>query len=378
MREILKKYREDIHQIPETFYQEFKTKAYLKTALEDLGYKPIDILETGLYVYIDNNNDKTLAFRSDIDALKVKEENDIPFKSKHDGYMHACGHDGHMAMLLGLAYYLKDKKEKLSKNILLIFQPAEESVGGAKRICETGLLQKYNTENIFGIHLFPDLEEGIIASKPNEFMARVNEVNITVHGKTTHGAMPHLGVDSNIILSKLLIDFQNVQSRMISPLEYTIITFGKIEGGNVRNVISDYARMEGTVRTFNEETSNFIEKTILSISQSYEDIYNCKIDVEFLPGYLPVINDVTLYKVFKSALLNFNYHEFKKPFMLAEDFSFYQKEVPGVFYYIGTKNIAKGYVESLHNSKFNFSEDALVIGLNSYITLLKELGGINE
>ena len=378
MNKLLQKYREDLHQIPEIFFKEFKTKKYLKEALSEMGYNPMDILSTGLYVYIDNGNNSTVAFRSDIDALKVTEETGLPFKSTHEGYMHACGHDGHMSMLLGFAHYLKDKKDKLMKNVLLLFQPAEESIGGAKKIVETGIFKKLNVESIFGIHLFPDLEEGLIGSKANEFMAQANEVNITVHGKSAHGAMPELGVDANIILSKILIEFENIQTRMVSPLEYTIITFGKIEGGSVRNVLSDYARMEGTIRVFNPDTFIKISEGIHNICKGYELAYNCKVDVDIQDGYLPVVNDPVLYKVFRNAVSDFNYHEFEKPLMIAEDFSFYQREVPGIFFFVGTKNEKLGYTNSLHNSMFNFTIDALEVGLNSYITLSKKLGVINE
>ena len=155
MKELLQKFREDLHQIPEIFFREFKTKAYLKKALEDMGYKPKDVLETGLYVYIKGKQSETVAFRSDIDALAIKEETNLSFKSKHEGYMHACGHDGHMSMLLGFADYLKDKKESLDKSVLLLFQPAEESIGGAKKIVDTGLFKTYNVKSIFCIHLYP-------------------------------------------------------------------------------------------------------------------------------------------------------------------------------------------------------------------------------
>ncbi len=376
--DILRKYRQDLHQIPERSLEEYKTKAYLMAELKSLGYNPIEVLDTGLLVYINKNSDETIAFRTDIDALPVTEENDIPFKSKNEGFMHACGHDGHMSILLGLANYLKDKKDKLNKNILLIFQPAEESIGGARLLCDLGIMEKYKVKNIFGIHLFPLLEQGIIGSRPNEFMAMANEIDITVHGKTAHGAMPQDGIDSNIILSKMLIEFQNIQSRIISPLEYTIITFGKMEGGSVRNVISDYAKMEGTIRSFSNSTQKLIVDSIKNIAQNYERQYECNIDVKVNPGYLPVVNDNKLYKQLKKALKGFDFQEFEKPFMIAEDFSFYQERVPGVFYFIGTKNVEKGYTAALHNSRFNFDEEALQIGLNSYITVLKEMAIINE
>lgn len=372
------KYRRDLHKIPEIFLQERKTSEYLKKTLQSFGFKPFSVLETDVLVFIDKGSKETIAFRSDIDALEVQEMNDIDFKSEHEGFMHACGHDGHMAMLLGFAEYLSENLDKLTKNILLIFQPAEESVGGAKLLVDKGILKEYNVSSIFGIHLFPEINQGTIASKPNEFMAMASEVNIEVIGKSAHGAMPQLGVDANMIMAKLLVDFQSIQTRTISPLEYSIITFGKIQGGFVRNVLSDNAIMEGTVRAFSKDTFNTMISNMKNICKGYELAYNCTIKFHNTEGYLPVINDPSLYKRFKNAISDIPYHEFEKPFMLAEDFSFYQDQVPGVFFYVGTKNEELGYVHSLHNSKFNFDEEALLLGIKAYKGVLKEMEAMNE
>lgn len=372
----MKNYRQKLHRIPEIAHQEVKTSSYLRETLKSFGYKPFSLLSTDVLVYIDVNKEETIAFRSDIDGLKVQEDNEIDFKSTHEGYMHACGHDGHMAMLLGLAEYLSNKKSQLKKNVLLIFQPAEESIGGAKSLCEKGLLKDHNVEAIFGIHLYPLLDEGILGCRDKEFMARVSELDIEVKGKSAHGAMPHLGIDSNLILSKLLIDFQSIQTRTVSPLEYTILTFGKMEGGNVRNVISDYSKMEGTLRAFDDITFDLMLQSIKNICKSYEISYDCKINVNATEGYLAVINDSNLYNRFKLATKEFPLHEFDRPLMIAEDFSFYQREVPGVFYYVGTRNEKLGYVESLHHSRFNFDEAVLEIGLKTYISVLEEMKAI--
>ena len=373
MENTLKKYREDLHKIPELSLKEYKTSSYLINKLNGFGLKTFTLLETDVLVYLDNGCKETIAFRSDIDALPVLEETGVEFTSTHIGNMHACGHDGHMSMLLGLAEFLSDKVDQLKKNVLLVFQPAEESIGGAKLLCDKGLLKDHNVSAIFGIHLFPDLPEGTLGSRPGEFMAMASEVNITVHGKTAHGAMPQFGIDSNLILAKLLIDFQTIQTRQLSPLEYSIITFGKIEGGSVRNVISDTARMEGTVRAFNRDTFLTILDSMKKVCDSYETLYGCTISFDRTEGYLAVINDLELYKRFRNATKDFPYFEFKKPLMIAEDFSFYQDEVPGVFFYVGTRNEELGYINSLHNSKFNFTPNALVTGLKAYKGVLKEM-----
>jgi len=378
MQNHLTQFRQDLHQIPETSFTEFKTQKYLKNALQNMGYQPVEVAGTGLYVYIDNHNFETIAFRTDIDGLPLQEENNIPFKSTHNGYMHACGHDGHMAMMLGVADYLKDKQDQLDKNVLLLFQPAEESTGGAKIIVDTGIFKTFNVQAIFGIHLYPDIEQGTLASKPLEFMAMVNEVDVEIVGKSAHGAMPHMGIDANIILSSLLLDFQTIQSRMISPIEPTILTFGKITGGNVRNQISDYAKMEGTVRSFSTTTHKKLIDMMNHFARQKEDLYNCKITVTIKDGYPPVINNDNLYKMFTEAIKDLPYHEFKQPVMIAEDFAFYQQEVPGVFFFLGTKNEQLGFTKSLHHPEFNFNEDVLQIGVLAYQKLLFKLGVTHE
>jgi hippurate hydrolase len=372
------KYRRDLHKIPELSLKEYKTSQYLKDTLTEMGYTPFSLLETDVLVFIDNHKEETVAFRSDIDALPVLEETGVDFLSTHKGNMHACGHDGHMAMLLTFADYLKDKQDKLNTNILLIFQPAEESIGGAKLLVDKGLLSSYNVQKVFGIHLFPEIPQGTIASRSGEFMARASEVTIKIKGKTAHGAMPQLGIDSNIVLAKLLLDFQTIQTRNLSPLEYSIITFGRIEGGTVRNVISDLGVLEGTVRAFNNDTFDTIIHTMKQICHGYEQSYGVTIDFHNTEGYLPVINDPALYKEFKQAIKGIPYHEFDKPLMIAEDFSFYQNEIPGVFFFVGTKNEELGYIHSLHNSKFNFDEEALLLGVKAYKQIIKHLGIINE
>lgn len=378
MKNNIKTYRQDLHRIPEICLKEHKTSAYLREKLISFGYEPFSLLETDVLVYIDKGFDETIAFRSDIDALPVLEDTGVDFKSEHEGFMHACGHDGHMAMLLSFAEYLSGNLDKLTKNILLIFQPAEESIGGAKLLCEKGLLKDRFVKAVFGIHVFPDLPEGTLGSRPGEFMAMASEVNVEVIGKTAHGAMPQFGIDSNMILAKLLIEFQQIQTRMLSPLEYSIITFGKMEGGFVRNVVSGSARMEGTVRAFNKETFQKILSSMKDVCVGFEKAYGCTINFDYTDGYLAVINDKELYKRFKKANKDIPLHEFDKPLMIAEDFSFYQDEVPGVFYYVGIRNEEKGYVHALHNSKFNFDEKALELGLITYKNILREMDAIDE
>jgi amidohydrolase len=368
----IKNHRRKLHTIPETGFEEFKTSEYLKTTLKSYGFEPQEICETGLYVFIKGKENKTIAFRTDIDALNIEEENDIDFKSTHIGKMHACGHDGHMSIMLGFAKYLSTIKE-FKKNILLIFQPAEEGPGGAKNIVETGIFDKYNVEGIFGLHLFPNIKEGVIASKVGEFMSATAEIDIDIYGKGGHGAMPHTAIDSIVVTSKLIEAYQSIVSRNISPMENSVITFGKIEGGTARNIIAEHTRIEGTMRFFNKDVFEVIKNRIFEINEGFEKAFGIKIEVDLRPLYPAVINDKNLYSKFKNAIENsdLDYKEIPA-IMLAEDFAYYQEAIPGQFFFLGTENKEKGFDKPLHNCQFNFDEKVLINGVKAYIAISKE------
>ncbi len=368
-------YRRDLHQIPELGFQEFKTQEYLITELKKMGYTPFKICETGVYVYINNNKDNSYAFRSDMDALPI-EENSHSFSSKHLGKMHACGHDGHMSTLLGFASYLKTiDKSKFNCNILLIFQPAEEGPGGAKNIVETGIFEKYKIKSIFGFHLFPTLPQGTIGSKIGGLMAKAAEINIDILGKSGHSGQPHKTVDSIQIALLFLQNMNNIVAKNLSPFDPSLISFNKIIGGTVRNIVAEKTRLEGTIRSFSQESFSFIIKRIKDIAHGLELSWNCKINIDIAEGYPPVINDKKYYNIFKEAIKTSDSIQLVEveAEMLAEDFSFYQEKIPGVFYFVGTLNKEKNFDKSLHNCGFNFDEKALEYALESYILIFNSL-----
>lgn len=367
--ENIKNHRRYLHTIPELGFEEFKTSKYIKEQLELMGYTPISILNTGVLVYIEGTEPETYAFRADIDALPIGEETGVDFASKHCGCMHACGHDGHTSILLGFAEYLKDIKTK--KNILLIFQPAEEGPGGAKFIVDEGILNKYNVQAVFGLHLFPSLEEGVIGTKPGPFMAQTGEIDIIIRGKSGHGAMPHTTIDTVLITAKLLEAYQSIISRNISPLDTAVLTFGKIEGGAARNIIAETVKIEGTCRTFSKELFNKIVDRMDSIHRGFEEAFGVEITSDIRPMYPPVVNSPYLYDKFRKATEEFKYVELE-PVMLAEDFAFYQEAVSGLFFFLGTRNEELGYTNPLHNCGFNFDESVLIEGVKVYVKLLKE------
>lgn len=367
--ESIKRHRRYLHTIPELGFEEFKTSKYIREQLELLGYNPITVLNTGLLVFIEGTEPETYAFRADIDALPIQEETGVEFASTHDGCMHACGHDGHTSILLGFAEYLKDFKPK--KNILLIFQPAEEGPGGAKFIVDEGYLSKYNVKAVFGLHLFPSLAEGVIGTKPGPFMAQTGEIDIIIRGKSGHGAMPHTTIDTVLITAKLIEAYQSIVSRNVSPLDSAVLTFGKIEGGGARNIIAETVKIEGTCRTFSKELFEKIVKRMEDIHRGFELAYGVEITSDIRPMYPPVVNTPYLYEKFRNATQDFEYVELE-PVMLAEDFAYYQEAVSGLFFFLGVKNEELGYANPLHNCGFNFVEEVLVEGVKVYSKLLKE------
>ncbi|MGI6731493.1 MAG: M20 metallopeptidase family protein [Anaerovoracaceae bacterium] len=368
----LKKYRRDLHQIPEIANQEFKTKTYILKVLEKYQCEITEIGDTAICAYFKASAQdskqtpcKTIALRCDMDALPVQETKDTTYCSCHSGFMHACGHDGHMAMLLGAASKLHENLSRLTYNVLLIFQPAEESVGGAEAICQSGVLSKYQVAEIYGIHLWPSIEKHGIASKEKELMSHANEVTVNIYGKGAHCADPDKGIDALLIAINLLQDYYTMESNELPQNEPRLLRFGKLTSGTAPNVIADKAFLKGTLRCFNEETFNFITKRMKEIASTYEKDFDCKIEISFTKGYPTVYNDPALFSKVKSKLRDFNFITLGKPSMLSEDFSFYQQEVPGVYLFLGT-----GTDIPLHNSKFDFDEAVLETGVNLYLRLL--------
>ena len=364
------KNRRALHQIPETALEEFKTKEYLKNYLISIGLEPQEIVETGLFVYIEGKDkENCIAFRSDIDALNIKEETGAEFESKHIGKMHACGHDGHMTTLLAFAKYLTTI-QPLEKSVLLIFQPAEESPGRAKDIVETGLLKKYNVKAIYGMHLFPELPEGTVASKEGPFFAQAALMTTTITGKSGHGAMPHKTIDPLMAFTKVVDGYQTIVSRNLSPFDPGVVTIGKFCGGSAQNIIADTVNFWGTIRTFKEENTEFIIERIKEIHRGVELSYRVKIDEKIDIVYPPVINDKELYKKFVDTMKDMNYVE-HEALTISEDFAYYQKEVPGIFMLLGTRSEEKGFVHPLHSCHFNFDEKVLLKGVEAFARILE-------
>lgn len=371
LKNVVSKYRNDLHQIPEVGFFEFRTSDYLKEKLTSFGYEVKSTATTGLIAHIKGREESSIAFRSDMDGLKIIEETNIEFPSKVTGQMHACGHDGHMAILLGFAEYVSKIKE-LQKGVLFIFQPAEEGPGGAEVIINEGILNQYNVENIFGLHIYPEIEQGKIGIKSDVMTAQTGEFDIYIKGKSGHGAIPHKANDALIVVAQLINSYQSIISRNINPIEGAVLTIGTINGGERRNIIAENVRLEGTIRTFDMDVYNKIKERMKAINHGLMEMFDVKIDIVFRDMYPSITNDKNLLSIVKTSKLKEKLIDIK-PMMIAEDFSYYQKKFPGLFFMLGSKNKEKGYINPLHSSKFNFDEEVLMNGIEIYDEICKVL-----
>lgn len=360
------KFRRDLHRIPELGLELPKTYAYIKNILEKLPCKIFSPIPYSICAFFDAGKNETAAFRSDMDALPVYEKTGREFASEYPGKMHACGHDGHMAMLLSFAVRLSEYYKTLPNNILLIFQPGEENPGGARPMCETGFLKKYRVKHIFGCHLWPMLPTGVIASRKNEMMARASEINIDIFGKSAHAAKYKEGIDALEHGAELLLDLYKMEKDEISGNIYRLLRFGRMEGGTIRNVVAGTARIEGTMRAFQDEIHDFMKKRIFEISRKYEEKYGLNIEIDINAGYPAVMNDEALFEKTEQFLGSGYFKILDTPEMIAEDFAYYQKETPGVFFFLGT-----GTGIALHSDKFDFDETVLEKGVELYEKLCR-------
>lgn len=369
--------RRTLHKIPEVGYEEHKTQAFIKGFLETLeNVKVTEVCKTGVLAYIDCGAEETVALRTDIDALPITEMTGHDFVSEHEGFMHACGHDGHMTMMLHLTAYFSENKDLLKKNILVIFQPAEEGPGGAEAIINEGWFDTFKVTEVMGYHLYPEVKEGFFGTRPGPLMAMTGEFDITIHTVSGHGAMPHKSLDAIVIASEMVGQLQQIVSRRISPIEPAVVTVGKLTAGERRNVIAGTAVLEGTCRAFSEAVFEQIEVLMRQTIEGFETLYQCKIELDFRTMYPPVVNHAELVKDFVEANGGEGIVEMMEPQMISEDFSYFQKAVPGIFVFVGTYDAETDKVYALHNSKFDFNEKALLVGMQGALNYLRRRGAL--
>jgi len=361
--------RRDFHMFPEVAFKETRTSQRLREELDKMGIENKTITETGVVATIKGkNSDKIVALRSDIDGLAVAEKNEVDYASKNEGFSHACGHDAHMAMLLGAARVLNDMKSELNGSIRLIFQPAEEVTGGATGIIKEGGLEGVN--NIFGIHIIGLLPMGTVAVEAGPRMSSADMFVINVKGKGGHGGMPDQGIDAVVAASAIVMNLQSVASREISPIEPVVISVGQFNAGTASNVIASSAQLNGTVRTFNDKLRENIPEILQRIASNTAQSYRAEAEVTFIEGVPPTVNDEWSTKLAKEVVGKVLGKESiinMPPMTGAEDFSLYLKEVPGVFLFLGAMNPEKDAVYGQHHERFNIDEDAMPIGTTLHV-----------
>ncbi len=360
-------YRRHLHQIPELGFYVYKTSAYVRSVLEQLSCQVEPIVQTGLLAFFDFGKEKTLAFRADMDALPIQEETGLPYASTHDGCMHACGHDGHMAAMLGFAKVLDDYKRSgkdMPYNALLLFQPAEETIDGALRICGTHIFDHYHIRAIFGLHLWPMLSKGEIASRPGAMMAKSTAVEVEFEGISAHCGEPEKGKDALEAACRFVSDIYTFKTLYVR--DRCVLKFGKMRSGTVRNAISAFSRLDGTMRTFQDKTWETLVDAMTSLGEEIEEAYGVSFKLDVSKSHPAVINNEVLYQEIKPILLNLNYVELRRPVMIAEDFSFFEQQMPGIFFFLGT-----GSGIPLHSDNYDFDDTVLIEGVRLFDALFR-------
>ena len=336
--------RETIHMYPEDGFSEFTTSKIIIEELEKLGIKvQKNVAKTGVVGLIEGKYPgKTVLLRVDMDALKIQEQADVEYKSKIDGMMHACGHDGHVAGLLGAAMILNELKDNLHGNVKLVFQPAEERDGGALPMIEEGVLENPKVDAAFAAHLWGYLNEGEVHLKEGPMMASPDIFNINVIGKGGHGAVPQESIDPIVITCQIVNSLQTIVSRKINPLDPVVITCGRIQGGDCHNVIPNEVELEGTIRTFNEETRNWVPKVMEDLIRGITTSQGAAYEFKYEPKYPALINDKYMTSFAKESLKKVvgeeNVFDLKEPNMGGEDFAYFAQKVQSAFIFVGIAN----------------------------------------
>lgn len=360
--------RRHLHANPELSYQEFNTVKFVAQTLKSFGIDSTEVATTGLVAEVKgkNHGKKTIALRADMDALPIVEANDVPYKSKNNGVMHACGHDVHTSSLLGTAKILNEVKDQFEGTVRFLFQPGEEkNPGGASHMIRDGALKNPQPASIVGQHVFPLLPVGKIGFREGMYMASSDELYLTVIGKGGHGAAPELAVDPIVIASHIIIALQQIISRNASPKQPTVLTIGKIAGGTTTNIIPDEVKIVGTFRAMNETWRAEGLKKIKKMAESIAEGMGGKCEVTISHGYPYLENNPDVTRRIKKAAEEYVGKENVVDIDItlgSEDFAFYSHVVPASFYRLGTRNEAKGITSYVHTPTFNIDEDALAIG----------------
>ncbi|COD91426.1 amidohydrolase [Staphylococcus warneri VCU121] len=373
--EFVTTHRRHLHQHPELSLHEYETTQYITDFLTELDVPFERPLETGAIAYLEGNSQHTIAYRADIDALPIFEENDVDFRSQNDNVMHACGHDGHTTALMLFVKRCKAMADKgtLPHNIVFIFQPAEETGGGAHRLIKAKAFENYPIEAVFGIHVNPFSDEGTVVIRDEEITASATEYRFYLTGLSSHVADKEQGHSCGEALQHVLTQVGQIQQFHLNGLKRNIVHMGHFEAGEAINTVPSNGYLEGTIRTYDVDDLTIVKNQMQKIAESVSLLFNVTCEVKFEEGYPPTMNSPKLREPVEQALNNANLEVIDKPtpFLFGEDFSFYgQLLAPAYFVFVGTRNKEKGYVTGLHTSHLNFDEKVLIDVANYYEQLL--------
>ena len=370
--EKIKVIRRDIHRNPELGGEEWETSKRIQKELSEAGITfKTGFAKTGVLGIIEGGQPGgTVALRADIDALPIMEKTDVPFKSKVDDIMHACGHDAHTAMLIGTGLRLQKMKDSLKGKVLLVFQPNEESspIGGARPMMEDGVFHEYKPDVIFGQHVWPNLPVGQIGVRDKEMMGASDTISFIIKGAGGHASMPHQGKDSIVIAAEFISSLQSIVSRNTNPVESAVVTIGTINGGYRYNVIADEVKLNGTVRTYSKEVKETVKRRMANLVKGFEIAYEVEIDFVYQDGYEATVNTPVWAELVRNRVVE-TYGKEAAPdveaSMAGEDFSRFLENIPGAFYWLGCAKESSNVQKPLHDPEFYFNEDAIEIGINT-------------
>lgn len=362
-------WRHQLHAMPEIAFQENKTAQFVELKLNSFGVKVYPRMAgTGVIASLKvGDSNKAIALRADLDALPIVEKTNVDYCSKHQGMMHACGHDGHTTMLLGAAHYLSEHRD-FNGTVYFVFQPAEENEGGGRQLVEEGFFEKYPVDAIYGMHNWPGLDVGKLAIRSGPVMASYDVFDIIINGKGGHAAAPHHTVDPIVIASHVILALQNISSRQISPQDSVVVSITRCHAGDSYNVIPETAQLSGTVRTFHQSVQERVISQIDQIVQAISNAYGASVEIDYQKRYPSTINSEIETEQALLAALDIvgeeNIVVDNPPSMGSEDFSFLLNESKGCYVSIGN-----GHSASLHNPHYDFNDDILPIGTSYWVRL---------